>query len=95
MLVKYSSCVARNLNLKADRYDYGLAGNGRPSNCERNANRREMVGVEWWKENRIRVERRSVGWTNRSHTRLDHCFLLARCLFRRVSFFLNRRASPN
>ena len=64
MLVKYSFFVAGNPNFTADRYDYGLAGNGRPSNCERDANRREMVGVEWWKENRLWVERRPVGWND-------------------------------
>ena len=38
-LVKYSSFVAGNPDLMADRYDYGLAGDGWPSNCKRDANR--------------------------------------------------------
>ena len=99
MLVKYSSfCLRKNPKSHGwcvYRYDYGLAGNGRQSNCKRDANWWEMVGVEWWKENRLRVERRPVGWKDWSHTRLDYCYLLARCLFRRVSFFLYRRALLN
>ena len=39
MLVKFTFFVAGNPNLTADRYDYGLAGNGWPSNCKRYANR--------------------------------------------------------
>lgn len=30
---KVFSFVAGNSNLTTDRYDYGLAGNGRPSHC--------------------------------------------------------------
>ena len=45
------------LNLMADRYDHGLAGNGWASDSKRDANRREVVGMEWWKKNRLRLER--------------------------------------
>jgi Integral membrane protein S linking to the trans Golgi network len=45
------------------------------------------LGLEWWEENRAWLG--PVGWTNnRPNPRLDHCILLASCVFCRVCFVL-------
>jgi len=66
------------------RNDYGLAGDGWEANSYWNAHWREVVGLEWWQESWLWVERRPMGWKHGPNAGLDYRCLLDGGVFSRV-----------
>ena len=67
--------------LRIGRDDHGLAANGWTPNNYRRSNWRAVVGLEWWQEDRLWLDRGPMGWNNGCQARVDRCFLLDSCMF--------------